>query len=225
MKQTLAASLILSLLMTGCLQNGKVESKPEAEQPKQETKQPKQETKQPKQEAKPAKQIVKKAVKKLPALPQIVGTTNKSALSYQPGEEMVYTFKMDFASIPPVKGFLKYVRRGDDGKTFSGQVPADQELVVKTSLDRPGFVNVDVSLVDEKGKMLMVEMPLPNGKTVKRRVQYFAGTAVHPEKLTDCGEPADFDAFWEKQKKRLAEVPFEGKVTTGLVKTVKNGKI
>ena len=141
------------------------------------------------------------------------------------GEEMIYTFKMDFASIQPVKGFLKYTRRGDDGKTFSGQVPADQVLTVKTSLDRPGFVNVNVSLVDEKGKLLLLEIPLENGKKIKKRIQYFAGTAVHPEKLTDCGEPADFDAFWAAQKKRLAEVPFQGKVDRKLVTTVKNGKI
>ena len=56
-------------------------------------------------------------------------------------------------------------------------------------------------------------------------IRYFAGTAVQPEKLTDCGEPADFDAFWANQKKRLAQVPFEGKVDRKLVKSLKNVNI
>ena len=228
MKRKFAAAMALSLLLTGCLQNGKVEQKAESQPtPKQET-QP--ESKPAKPKAKPVvKTKASKAAKAAPVRkspgPGIIGTTNKSALSYKPGEEMIYTFKMDFASVQPVKGFLKYVRRGDDGKTFSGQIPADQVLTVKTSLDRPGFVYVTVNLVDEKGKLLVVEIPLKNGKTVKKKIQYFAGTAVHPEKLTDCGEPADFDAFWANQKKRLAEVPFQGKVDRKLVKTVKNGKI
>ena len=49
-------------------------------------------------------------------LPQILGETNKSALSYQAGEEMVYTFKASFDSVVPGKWFLQYVRKGDDGK-------------------------------------------------------------------------------------------------------------
>lgn len=150
--------------------------------------------------------------------PQVIGETNKSALSYQPGEEMVYTFKMDFAGLTPGKWSMKYVRKGDDGKTFSGQVPADQVLTVKTSLDKPGFVSVDITLVDENGK----PVTLPNEKGEKKKIEYFAGTAVHPEKLTDCGEPADFDAFWARQKKRLTEVPFQGKVERKLVQSKPN---
>ncbi len=206
--RTLAAAMIMSLLMAGCLTT-------------EETK---------KTEPRPTRQAAKPAAKKAPAaaqkpipMPQIIGKTDKSALSYQPGEEMVFTFKMDFASAKPGKYFLRYLRRGDDHKNFSGKVPADQTLTVKTSLDQPGFVNVDVALVDEKGNQVKLE--LADGKKTPRTINFYAGAGVQPEKLTDCGEPADFDAFWARQKKRLAQVPFRGKVERKLVKTVKNGKI
>jgi len=224
MKRKFVAALSLGLLLTGCLQNGKVEQKTGS------VPAPKQETQPAAKSAKPAKPAAvkpspakttkaAKAAKKAPVrkdlMPAVIGTTNKSALSYQPGEEMVYSFKMDFASLTPGKWFMRYVRKGDDGKTFSGKVPADQVLTVKTSLDRPGFVSVDITLVDEKGK----PVTLPDAKGVKKKIQYFAGTAVQPEKLTDCGEPADFDAFWARQKKRLAEVPFQGKVERKLIQS------
>jgi cephalosporin-C deacetylase-like acetyl esterase len=53
-------------------------------------------------------------------------------------------------------------------------------------------------------------------------VAFFAGAAAEPEKLTDCGEPADFDAFWDKQRARLAAVPFKGKVDEKFVHKVGN---
>jgi len=151
---------------------------------------------------------------------EILCETNKSALSYQPGEEMVFKFRLSSTKGLPEKSFLRYTRRGDDGKSFEGEVPATETLTVKTSLDKPGFVSVDVFLNNEKSEILWNSDNRRNGKIV-----FYGGAAVHPEKLTDCGEPADFDAFWERQKKRLAAVPFQGKTECKLVKTVKNGKI
>ena len=136
---------------------------------------------------------------------RIIGTTGKSALSYKKGEEMVFTFKLDSAGVPVDGYFLAYHRRGDDGVVFSGKQPAKDLLVVKTSLNKPGFVNVDVKLVDAAGKTPIVK------KGRRRPVGFYAGAAVEPEKLSDCGEPADFDAFWAKQRKRLDAVPFVGK--------------
>ena len=57
------------------------------------------------------------------------------------------------------------------------------------------------------------------------RIAFYAGTAASPEKLNDCGEPADFDDFWNKQKKRLAAVSFKESTECQLVKTVPNGKV
>ena len=125
--------------------------------------------------------------------------TNRSALSYRENEEMVFTFRADFGGVAPQGYFLSYVRRGDDDREFSGKATADETLVVKTSLDRPGFVSVTVKLTDAQGK--------------EHNVAFYAGAAVKPETLEDCGEPADFDAFWKRQRARLDAVPFLGKVT------------
>lgn len=125
--------------------------------------------------------------------------SSKSALSYREKEPMVFEFKADFSGFPSDGYYLSYVRRGDDGKEFSGKIEAGKTLVVKTSLDAPGFVSVNVCLLNNRGE--------------KQKVEYVAGAAVKPELLEDCGEPADFDKFWEKQKSRLKAVPFRGKVT------------
>lgn len=180
----------------------------------------------------PAKKAAaKKAAKKAPAkkaaeasVIKIVGKTDKSALSYKKGEEMVFTFTVDYGKNTPGKHFLHYVRRGDDNKTFSGKAPADKPLVVKTSLDKPGFVSVNVELVDENGKRIYFKYKRGR-RVINRRVAYYAGAAVQAETLKDCGEPKDFDAFWANQKKRLAQVPFKGKVDKKLVKTHKSGNI
>ena len=152
---------------------------------------------------------------------EIIGETNRSALSYQPGEEMIYTFKVEPREAVPENSFLKYVRRGDDGKTFTGKAPASEPLTVKTSLDQPGFVNVEVSLLDSAGKPIRRD----GGSGAASRIAYYAGTAVHPEQLSDCGEPDDFDAFWARQKQRLAAVPFKDRTECKLVRTLKEGKI
>ena len=183
------------------------------------------------QKAKSVEQKVKGVEQKVKALDtkyagvQILGETNKSALSYEPGEEMIFTFKVDFGKVEPGKFFHQYIRRGDDNKTFSGKASANEPLVVKTSLDRPGFVSVNVFLVDEKGKRVSYEYIRWNKRKARQAIAFFAGAGVQAEKLKDCGEPADFDAFWARQKKRLAEVPFTGKVEKTLVKEYPNGYV
>ena len=131
---------------------------------------------------------------------------------------MVFTFTLDAGKAKRDGWKLHYLRRGDDKKTLKGTAPADRPFVFKTSLDRPGFVNVEVILKDENGKEVQNEKLRPNGTRLKRRVIFSAGAAVSPETLKDCGELAGFDAFWARQKERLAAVPFAGKVEKKLVR-------
>ena len=138
---------------------------------------------------------------------------------------MVYTFKAELGNQKADGLFLRWTRKGDDGQSAQGKVPASREAVVKTKLDKPGFVNVNVFLVDEQGRIIQQEYRDWTKKIKKRPVSYYAGTAVEPETLTDCGEPGDFDAFWDKQKKRLAAVPFKDNVTLKKVKTVDGADI
>ena len=158
------------------------------------------------------------AAKYYPSI-EIIGETNRSALSYKSGEKMVFSFKLNDTKTIPEQCFLRYMRRGDDGKTFRGKAPAAQGLTVTTSLKKPGFVYIEVTLTDANGK------PLLRGAKKNNRIAYFAGAAVEPEKLSDCGEPADLDAFWAKQKQRLAAVPFLKETKCKLVRTVPTGKV
>lgn len=136
---------------------------------------------------------------------KITGKTDKSPLSYKINEEMIFSFKADFGDIKPDKWYLVYERKGDDHATFSGKVPADQELTVKTSIDRAGFVNVSVYLADSKGERL-TKLDYRNKFAP---IGFYAGAGVAIETLCDCGEPDDFDEFWARQKKRLEQCPFK----------------
>ena len=152
---------------------------------------------------------------------RITGKTDKPFLSYKPGEEMVFTFTLDTGNDKPGNWNFHYRRGGDDHKTLSGKAPADKPLIVKTSLNKAGFVYVEVTLHDADGKRIYSETVLPNKKRRKNTIIFAAGAAVQPETLKDCGEPEDFDAFWMKQKQRLSAVPFVGKVEKKLVKQQK----
>ena len=226
MKKLLLSSL-LALAVAGC-------QVPDKKEPVKET--PKAEKKAPAKKAQAEKAAAKKAqAKKAQAKPapakkaktqffndiQIIGKTNKSALSYKENEEMIFTFRVDWGKNKPGKYFLSYIRRGDDNKTFRGKVPADQLLTVKTKLDRPGFVSVNVFLTDAKGKTLKYQ----DYRKRLRSIAFFAGAGVKAETLKDCGEPKDFDAFWTNQKKRLSQVPFKGKVDRKAVRRFKNGTV
>ena len=233
MKKLLLSSL-LALAVAGCQTPEKKAPAKETPKAEQKAAAKKAAVKAPAKKA-TAKVPVKKAAvksqaKKAPAKKaktpffndiQIIGKTNKSALSYKENEEMVFTFRVDWGKNKPGKCFLSYVRRGDDNKTFRGKVPADQLLTVKTKLDRPGFVSVNVFLIDAKGKALKYQ----DYRKRLRSIAFFAGAAAKAETLKDCGEPKDFDAFWANQKKRLAKVPFKGKVDKKAVKQFKNGTV
>ena len=100
---------------------------------------------------------------------------------------------------------LLYERNGDDGKKFSGEavISADKPFVLKTSLDKPGFVRIHAQLADSNGSKLFKKL---NGKNVP--ITFEAGAAADIQNIREAlPEPADFDQFWQKQKKRLSAVP------------------
>ncbi len=151
------------------------------------------------------------------------GSTNKRAIDYAPGEEMVFTLKLDkIEKLPEGKWFINWNRSGDDGKKFGEKVPVDlaKPVVIKTSLDRPGFVRVSAMLVDEKGrayrKQYTGDTTTPEGKRAQneferrdRRIFFDGGAGVQIDKLQSHPEPKDFDAFWAKQAERLKLVPIK----------------
>ena len=156
------------------------------------------------------------------------GETDKArAIDYKPGETMTFTLQLQgVKSIPPDTYFISWKRSGDDGKVEEGKVPASltEPLVIKTKLDQPGFVRIEASVVDKKGKAYRKSFRgdpnTPEGKKAlnayerrDKRVFFDGGAGVEPETLQSVPEPKDFDAFWARRRARLAKVPLEAEKT------------
>lgn len=155
------------------------------------------------------------------------GETDKERpIDYAPGEEMVFTLTLQGAeAFKEGDYFIRWTRTGDDGKTESGRVPlsATKPLVIKTSLDQPGFVRCQAEVVDAKGaryrKAFTGDTTTPEGRKAlnrfersDRRVFFDGGAGVKIDTLQSVPEPADFDEFWAKRKARLAKVPMTATV-------------
>lgn len=82
------------------------------------------------------------------------GVCDKDALSYKSGEEIVFSVSLMEDGKPKGGQKVKYVRRGDDGKTDSGEFVSDagRPFVYKTSVDRPGYVHLKMEAVGDDGK-------------------------------------------------------------------------
>ena len=152
------------------------------------------------------------------------GETDKArAIDYKPGETMTFTLQLQgVKSIPPDTYFISWTRSGDDGKVEKGKSPASltEPLVIKTKLDKPGFVRIEALIVDKRGKAYRKSFRgdpnTPEGKKAlnawerkDKRVFFDGGAGVEPETLQSVPEPKDFDAFWARRRARLAKVPLE----------------
>ncbi len=129
------------------------------------------------------------------------GRTDKDKPLYAPGEKMTFSVLL-LEDGKPVDGYkLKWTRTGDDGKKESGEAISSKDpLVVSSSLDKPGFVRLQVFAYDKDGK------PVMESKGSKP-MEFSGGAGVEIEKLQALPEPADFDAFWAKQRELLDKVP------------------
>ena len=138
------------------------------------------------------------------------GNTEKDPLSYKPGEEIVFNVVLlkDGNRIGGVP--IQWICRGDGGFREEGTAVSSETepLILKAKLDQPGFVHLEVSVLDENGQPIIPQYYDQNWNFVRDESQQLnAGAAVEPEKLTGFAEPEDFDTFWTKQKERLAAVP------------------
>ncbi len=131
------------------------------------------------------------------------GDADKQAISYAPGEEMTFKIQLLEDGKPVAGKKLKWVRRGDDLKTESGEAASSdsEPLTLKTSIAKPGFVYIMVTACGEDGK------PVKDAKN--QDIKFEGGAGVEPEKLESHPEPQDFDAFWTKQKEKLAATPMK----------------
>ena len=145
------------------------------------------------------------------------------AIEYKVGETMTFTLALQgVETLPPDKYFISWTRTGDDGKREGGKVPASlaEPLVVKTSIDKPGFVRIEACVVDGEGrayrKRFRGDATTPEGRKAlnafergDKRIFFDGGAGAEVEKLQSVPEPKDFDEFWARRRQRLAKVPLE----------------
>lgn len=120
--------------------------------------------------------------------------TDKTNAIYKVGEPIRFGIGL-FEDGKPVAGKrLTYRIDGDGDLNEAGEcVSTADETVVVTTLNVPGWVYIAVELPDE------------NGRSIARgRIGAMAG----PLQIRPGGtEPADFDAFWKRQREQLDRVP------------------
>ncbi len=135
----------------------------------------------------------------------VTGSMDKDDATYAIGEPMKFSFRL-LDGKTPIAGRMRLTLVADDGRnqTWDADMPENEPLVITTSLAKPGFVMIRCALLDENGNVVKRKNPAGS----ERVVQWGLGAGVEPQKLT-AGEPvpADFDAFWAKQRAELAKVP------------------
>ncbi len=117
----------------------------------------------------------------------LLRATRESAL-YEPGEPVVFELSAPFST--PARW-----RLSDDGfETLAEGILAPGEREVRGSLSTPGFLRCTVE-VEGAGPL-------------------HAAAGVAPEKIgPSAPEPEDFDAFWQTQRAKLAQVPLNVRTT------------
>ena len=134
---------------------------------------------------------------------RLVGNTTRDPVSYGVGEEMEFVFELDDPRGASGDGlFLMWFANGDDGATDSGIAPISvaAPVRVRTRLARPGFVHVYAKLVNSCG--------LAIGNDARLCFDGGAGADIGALRPA-ATRPADFDAYWERQRARLDAVPPE----------------
>lgn len=152
------------------------------------------------------------------------GVTDKDPISYHAGEEIVFTVTpMDLdGPIPPDTYQLEWLYSDESGKFDKGMQPFTEEpFVYRTSLDKPGFVRLEVYVLGPDGKRFekpfLGDASTPEGRKAmnkyeksNKKVFFDGGAGVDVDQIRTLAEkPADFDEFWERQFKRLDLVPLK----------------
>lgn len=127
-------------------------------------------------------------------------TADRPDAIYKSGDEATFTVKLLDGDKPAAGVELNYTLSLDGYKNLSTgkTMSAEQPFTVKGKLDEPGFLRLVVS-----GK--------PDGQPLLNGVAAvgYDPLAIKPS----LPVPDDFDAFWNDQKKQLAVVPLNPKLT------------
>ena len=132
---------------------------------------------------------------------------DKADAIYRCGEEIRFTGNVLVKGKTPenMTVLCRILRDGLRTPVVSKKVVvSDKPIEFTAKLDKPGWVQLQVHVLDEKGAQLRMMGPK------KRITAVYGGTGalVEPEKITAGGpEPADFDAFWAAKRAELDKVP------------------
>ena len=144
------------------------------------------------------------------------GSTDKAnPVGYEIGEPIVFTLRTEnLAEVPEGSNYrVRWKRTGDDGLVKEGEsrLRVGETCVVTTKMDRAGFVRLEAHVVGGGGGWwVQRSKPAPGCEDWyrERSVFFDGGAGVAVDRIEqEQPEPADFDAYWAKQKARLAEVP------------------
>jgi len=122
----------------------------------------------------------------------VEGTPDKDALSYQVGEEMLFTFRLtdskQLSSVYACPTF-SWSAKADDGQTWSGVVSGEEGVAaLRFTLTKPGYLYVSVNAQDDKGA------------NIASVTGFVGGACVGFEQIQAVKEkPDDFCAFWQTQ--------------------------
>ncbi|MBQ7206559.1 MAG: acetylxylan esterase [Lentisphaeria bacterium] len=105
---------------------------------------------------------------------------------------------------PLPEGYVMRVALWKDGGSYKKlTVPAEKGYVTELSLDKPGWASVSFALRDPKKEKEEILLK-------KKQRMVGTGIVLDPSELQVVRpEPADFDAFWNANKKELAGVPLK----------------
>ena len=144
-------------------------------------------------------------------------SVDKEDAIYKKGEPIKFTVELkDAASYPGAK--FRYVLFHDGNPVKRGTESADKVLALESKLDQPGWVMLYVVLIGEDGKPVKI--------SAKNNAKAGIGAMVDPLEIKDAGcEPADFDLFWQQQRKALNEVPVKATRTRVEVPKKWEGKV
>ena len=144
----------------------------------------------------------------------VLGETDKeNPVGYAVNEPIIMTFSSPNGEAAAASGEYTFVwkRSGDDGIRETGRVPfhAGDFCVITTKLDRAGFVRFEGTVRDAQDKIVMRETFAPGCAAWTKNKSVFvdcgAGVAID-ELEQELPEPADFDAWWAKQKALLSKI-------------------
>ncbi len=124
---------------------------------------------------------------------QVKVATDRPEALYRCGETVQFSVSVMRAGQPPQNAVAKALLTLDGGKALETRDldVSKGPLTVSGTLAEPGFLRLTVT-VEAGGE----------------RRQALAGAGFEPERIRKAApEPADFDAFWEAGRKRLADIP------------------